>query len=82
MVFPRIAAKKVTGYRGIQLLRSAQAHQVDFVTIMAFDDWPAVREFAGEDYEQSYVIDEAKKLLHHYDGRAKHYELVVEEGKG
>jgi len=34
-IFPRIAAKKVSGYRGIQLLRRPIEHnEVEFITIL------------------------------------------------
>jgi len=75
-VFPRIEQKKVTGYCGIQLLKNVRNDFVEFVTIMAFENLEAVKMFAGEDYEQSYVIDEAKALLKSYDHRATHYELI------
>ena len=75
-VFPEIAAKKLKGYQGIQLLKREVASSVEFITIMGFEDMGAVKEFAGEDYEKSYVIAEAKILLEEYDDRAQHYELV------
>lgn len=77
VVFPGIEAKNVKGYRGIQLLKSAQQQKVEFITIMGFDQLQSVKDFAGEDYEKSYVIDAAKKLLVEYEPTARHYELVV-----
>ncbi len=77
VVFPGIAEKKVKGYKGIQLLKSVHPHKVEFITIMGFDHLQAVKEFAGEDYEKSYVIEDAKRLLQDYDAKATHYELVV-----
>ena len=76
VVFPRIKAKNVEGYKGIQLLKDQKDHYVDFITIMAFENWMSVKNFAGEDYEKSYVIDEAKALLESYDQKAAHYELL------
>lgn len=54
-IFPEIAVKKVEGYEGIRLLRRAHDTEVEFMTIMKFDSWEAVTEFAGEDYESAYV---------------------------
>ncbi len=79
VVFPRIAAKNVTGYQGIQLLKSIKETKVDFITLMGFAHFQAVKDFAGDNYEKSYVIDEAKKLLHAYDATADHYELQVND---
>jgi len=74
-IFPGIASKNVSGYRGIQLLRRLLGDEVEFITIMKFDSLEAVKEFAGEDYEKSYVPDKARKVLSRHDGRSQHYEI-------
>ena len=76
VVFPGIAQKQVEGYLGIQLLKKAQGDEVNFITIMRFENLESVKQFAGEDYEKSYVIDQAKALLKQYDAKVAHYELV------
>lgn len=73
---PGIAAKGVSGYGGIQLLRrTIGASEVEFVTIMWFDSWDAVRQFAGEDYEHAYVPAKARAVLSRFDDRSQHYEI-------
>ena len=53
-VFPGIAGKNVPGYRGIQLFRRAiDSGEVEFVTIMRFDSWEALRRFSGENHERA-----------------------------
>ena len=74
-ILPTIESKNVSGYRGIQLLRRELANEVEFITIMRFDSLEAVKQFAGEDYEKSYVPDKAKKLLSRHDDRSQHYEI-------
>lgn len=76
-IFPGIAAKEVAGYLGIELLRRPlEDGGVEFVTLMRFDTWEAVREFAGQaDFEEAYVPDAARALLSHFDARSQHYEL-------
>lgn len=75
-VFPGIAAKEVAGYRGIRLLRRPLGpDEVEFLTIMFFDSWEAVRELAGEDYETAYVPPKARELLSRFDARSIHYEI-------
>ncbi len=54
-VFAGIAAKQVKGYKGIRLLKRELKSEVEFVTIMTFDNLRSVVEFAGEDYEKAYV---------------------------
>lgn len=74
-IFPDIAAKKVSGYRGIQLLRRELDNEVEFITIMQFDSLEAVKQFAGEDYEKSYVPDKARSVLSRHDDKSQHYEM-------
>lgn len=74
-IFPGIAAKKVNGIRDIQLFRRDLGTEVEFVTIMRFDSLSAVRDFAGEDYEQAYVPRKARALLARFDQRSRHYEI-------
>ncbi|MET0607051.1 MAG: antibiotic biosynthesis monooxygenase [Beijerinckiaceae bacterium] len=74
-IFPGIEAKKVSGYRGIELLRRPIGDEVEFITIMRFDDMAAVKAFAGEDHETAYVPDAARKVLKRFDSMSQHYEL-------
>jgi heme-degrading monooxygenase HmoA len=75
-IFPGIAAKRVSGYRGIQLFRGpTDEDEVEFITIMWFDSLEAVKEFAGEDYERAYVPPAAREVLARFDERSQHYEI-------
>lgn len=74
-IFPGIEAKKVPGYRSIQLFRRSLRDEVEFLTILLFDSLDAVKQFAGEDYEQAYVPAKARKILSRFDERSQHYEI-------
>ena len=75
-IFPGIADKKVPGYRGIQLFRRpVDNNEIEFITIMWFDSWDAVKQFSGEDYERAYVPAKARELLARFDERSQHYEV-------
>lgn len=74
-IFPAIASRNIPGYRGIQLLRRQLGDEVEFVTIMKFDSLEAVKQFAGEDYEESYVPDKARSVLSRHDEKSQHYEI-------
>lgn len=75
-IFPGIEAKRVVGYRGIELLRRRLGEdEVEFVTLMRFDSWRAVKEFAGDEHEKAYVPAAARRLLTRFDERSRHYEL-------
>jgi hypothetical protein len=77
-VFPSIENKKVKGYKKISLLKQAMQDEVEFITIMIFDNLDSVKEFAGEDYEKSYVPDIARQVLSRHDATAQHYEIINE----
>ena len=75
-IFPGIAAKNVTGYKEIQLFRRPiDNNEVEFLTIMWFDSWEAVKAFAGKDYEHAYVPPKAREVLARFDERSQHYEI-------
>ncbi|MDA8017279.1 MAG: antibiotic biosynthesis monooxygenase [Thermoanaerobaculia bacterium] len=70
-----IAALRIPGYRGIELLRRELGDEVEFVTIMTFDSLENVIAFQGEDYEVAYVPESARKVLKRWDERSAHYEV-------
>ena len=77
-VFPSIEKKNVEGYKKISLLKRVLKNEVEFITIMLFDSLDAVKAFAGEDYEKSYVPDKARQVLTRHDEKSKHYEIINE----
>jgi len=82
-IFTFIQNRNIPGFNSIQLNRRNAGDEVEFLTIMSFDSIDAVREFAGEDYEQAFVPDKARAILSHFDQRAQHYEVRAERsGKG
>lgn len=80
-IFRGIESRAIGGYHGIELLRrdvgepSDPAAEVEFVTLMQFDSFGAVRAFAGEDFEVAVVPAAARALLSHFDERSAHYEV-------
>jgi antibiotic biosynthesis monooxygenase (ABM) superfamily enzyme len=77
-IFVGILNRHIPGFKNIQLLRRQAGEEVEFITIMLFDSLDAVREFAGEDYEQAVVPPKAKAVLAHFDARSQHYEVRAE----
>jgi hypothetical protein len=76
-VFPGIAKRNLSGYRGISLVRRDHRDEVEFVTLMWFDSIDCVRAFAGADYETAVVPPSARALLLRFDERAAHYDTIV-----
>ena len=75
LVFPDIEAKRIPGYRGIELLRHDAADEVQFTTVMEFDSLDDVIAFQGEDYEAAYIPAEARKVLKRWDKRSSHHRV-------
>ena len=74
-VFPEIESKSGGGLKGIQLLRQEKDAEVEFTTIIWFENLETVKKFVGEDYETAYVPDKARKLLSGYDRKVTHAEM-------
>ena len=74
-VFPEIEAKTAKGFKGVQLLRRLSGNEVEFTTMIWFENIEAVKSFVGEDYETAYVPEKAKKLLSKFDKKVIHAEL-------
>ncbi|MFX0004159.1 MAG: antibiotic biosynthesis monooxygenase [Candidatus Hodarchaeota archaeon] len=77
-IFPSIENRNIKGYRKITLLRRPLEKEVEFITIMVFDDLNAVKEFGGNQYEISYVPQKAKDILLRHDKFSQHYEIIDE----
>jgi heme-degrading monooxygenase HmoA len=77
-IFVGISNRKITGYKGIQLLKRNLENETEFITIMWFDSIESVRTFAGDDYEKAVVPKEAQLLLSRFDKRSQHYEVRSE----
>jgi len=76
VVIPGIEARRIAGFRSIDLVRREREHDVEFMTLMWFDTLESVRAFMGEDYQVSHVPAEAQAVLADFDRRAVHYEVL------
>ena len=77
-IFPGIMGREIAGLQRIELLRRPLDAEVEFVTIMRFASWDAVKAFAGPDWEVSVVPQAARAVLARFDEKAQHYEIRVE----
>jgi hypothetical protein len=74
-VVPGIEARRIEGFRRIEMMRRDLGEEVEFATIMWFDDLDAVKRFAGEDYGTAHVPAAARAVLKRFDERSAHYEV-------
>lgn len=77
-IFLGILNRRISGFKGVQLLRRQVKEETEFITLMTFDSLESVREFAGQDYEQAVVPEKARAILSRFDQRSKHYEIKAE----
>jgi hypothetical protein len=76
-IFPGILARVIDGLERIELSRRQNGEEVEFMTLMEFASWEAVKAFAGPDWEVSVVPATARAVLARFDQRAAHYEVRV-----
>lgn len=74
-IFSGIFARKIAGFRRVELYRAAVGDEVEFVTVMWFDSIEAIKAFAGADYDVAVVPPKARELLKRFDARSQHYEV-------
>lgn len=77
-VIPEIEARRIPGFVSIDLMRRPirDGAEVEFATIMWFDDLEAVRKFVGDDYETAHVPAPARSVLSRFDERSAHFEVI------
>lgn len=75
-VIPGIEARKIPGFRHIDLMRRDAGDEVEFQTLMWFDSLDAIKAFMGEDYAVSHVPPAAQAVLKRFDSRAIHFEVL------
>lgn len=75
-VIPGIEAMAIPGFRHIDLMQRELGEEVEFQTLMWFDDLASITAFMGEDYAVSHVPAAARAVLSRFDQRAAHYEVI------
>lgn len=75
-VIPGIEARKIPGFRHIDLMRRDLGDEVEFQTLMWFDSLDSIKAFVGEDYAVSHVPEAARAVLKRFDSHATHYEVI------
>jgi len=75
-VIPGIEARRIPGFRHIDLMKRELGDEVEFQTLMWFDSLEAITTFMGEDYSVSHVPAAARAVLSRFDERAAHYEVI------
>lgn len=74
VTFPAYHARGVAGFRGARALCRDGEAEVEFLTVLEFDDMAAVHAFGGKDWETPTVPEAARRVLLRWDERSAHYE--------
>lgn len=75
-VIPGIEARHIAGFRHIDLMKCHLGDEVEFQTLMWFDNLEAIIAFMGDDFSVSHVPAAARAVLKRFDDRAAHYEVI------
>ena len=75
-VIPGIEARKIPGFRHIDLMKRNCGDEIEFQTLMWFDSLDSIKAFIGEDYSVSHVPPKARAVLSRFDERAAHFEVL------
>lgn len=75
-VIPGIEARKIQGFRHIDLMKRNCGDEIEFQTLMWFDSLDSIKAFMGEDYSVSHVPPNARAVLSRFDERAAHFEVL------
>ena len=75
-IFPNIAARKISDYRGAELFIRESGDEVEFVTLLRFDSMDAVKEFAGTDTSKPVIYPKAEALITRME-QARHYRIAT-----
>ena len=77
-VFPAVKQKGVQGLEKVSISTMERNDEMEFFLVLQFDSIDSVKVFAGEDYQQAYSPDNAKRVLSRYEGTAQHFTLKEE----
>jgi hypothetical protein len=76
-IAPAIMSRGIDGLHDLSVFRRIDSDgDTEFLTLMTFNDWSAVEEFAGPDPTASVVPQAAREILSRHDEHSQHYELM------
>jgi antibiotic biosynthesis monooxygenase (ABM) superfamily enzyme len=75
-IFPGIAARNISGYRGAELFVHEDGDETEFVTLLRFDSMDGVKQFAGDDATKPVIFPKAEGLITRMK-QARHYRIAI-----
>jgi heme-degrading monooxygenase HmoA len=75
-VIPGIEARRIPGFRSIDLARRERERDVEFMTLIWSDSLDAVKAFTGDDHQVAHGPAQAQAVLADFGKRAAHYQVL------
>ena len=75
LVLPELRA--LDGFLGATVLVREGNRETELVVLTRWASISAIRQFAGEDYEQAVVEPVVRDMLDRYDDRVKHFSIAL-----
>src|SRR2546423_2568582 len=70
------------GNRGVQVLRRIQGDRCEYLLITWWENWDAIRRFAGQEPEKAVYYPRDREFLLELEPYVQHFEVVKEESAG
>ena len=74
--------KKIIGMQGFSFLRRTSGSEAHFMLITYWNNWEALRQFAGEDVEKAKYFPEDNDFLLEFEENVQHFEVFAHEDFG
>lgn len=71
----------VEGNRGVFLFKRKEGDITHFDTLTFWENIPAIKRFAGEDYEKAKYYPKDKDYLLEFEEKVTHYTVLEAEGR-
>jgi heme-degrading monooxygenase HmoA len=68
--------RNTPGNRGLQVLRSIQNDRCEYVLITFWENWEAIRRFAGDTPEKAVYYPRDREFLLELEPNVQHFEVV------
>ena len=83
-IMPGIDSRGISGLIKYQCMRREITNddgesEMEFTTILWFEDLESIKQFAGEEYEVAHVSDKPRAVLKRFDEHSKHYEIFADK---
>jgi heme-degrading monooxygenase HmoA len=73
------ALRMIDGYAGAMLMQSTTNGVVNLIVISFWTSEDAIRQFAGADFQQAVVADDARRILQSFDDKVRHFSVVAHD---